>query len=90
MEMLLVYKFGHVNQLWVLDNTKKEIWSKCNLCVTTQISARKNLAQKDPITLQSPAGTSPEQPQIATMKEKPSLLPKRESRALQTRFGGTE
>ncbi|WZZ51068.1 hypothetical protein YC2023_051175 [Brassica napus] len=37
-----------------------------------------------------PAGTSPEQPQIATMKEKPSLHPKRESRALQTRFGGTE
>ncbi|KAF2601512.1 hypothetical protein F2Q70_00025725 [Brassica cretica] len=39
---------------------------------------------------QSPAGTSPEQPQIATMKEKPSYHPKKESRALQTRFGGIE
>ena len=39
---------------------------------------------------QSPAGTSPEQPQIATMKEKPSHHPKREIRAHQTRFGGTE
>ncbi|KAG5378221.1 hypothetical protein IGI04_026063 [Brassica rapa subsp. trilocularis] len=32
----------------------------------------------------------PEQPQIATMKEKPSHHPKREIRAHQTRFGGTE
>ncbi|KAF3535624.1 hypothetical protein F2Q69_00022240 [Brassica cretica] len=39
---------------------------------------------------QSPALTSPEEPQIATMKEKPSHHPKRESRALQIRFGGTE
>ncbi|KAF3580729.1 hypothetical protein DY000_02031010 [Brassica cretica] len=39
---------------------------------------------------QNPAGTSPEQPQIATMKEKPSHHPKREIRAQQTRFGGTE
>ncbi|KAF3556350.1 hypothetical protein F2Q69_00012923 [Brassica cretica] len=39
---------------------------------------------------QSPAGTSPEQPQIATMKEKPSHHPKREISAQQTRFGGTE
>uniref|UniRef100_A0A0D3D473 Uncharacterized protein n=1 Tax=Brassica oleracea var. oleracea TaxID=109376 RepID=A0A0D3D473_BRAOL len=39
---------------------------------------------------QSPAGTSAEHPQIATMKEKSSHHPKRESRALQTRFGGTE
>ena len=39
---------------------------------------------------QSPAGTSPEQPQIATLKEKPSYHPKRESTALQTRFGGIE
>ncbi|KAF3503759.1 hypothetical protein F2Q69_00044292 [Brassica cretica] len=39
---------------------------------------------------QSPSGTSPEQPQIATMKEKPSHHPKREIRAQQTRFGGTE
>ncbi|KAL0771019.1 hypothetical protein Bca101_036170 [Brassica carinata] len=39
---------------------------------------------------QIPAGTSPEQPQIATMKEKPSHHPKREIRAQQTRFGGTE
>uniref|UniRef100_A0A0D3APX9 Uncharacterized protein n=1 Tax=Brassica oleracea var. oleracea TaxID=109376 RepID=A0A0D3APX9_BRAOL len=39
---------------------------------------------------QSPAGTSPEQPQIATMKEKPSYHPKRESRALQTCFRGIE
>ncbi|WZZ71507.1 hypothetical protein YC2023_082877 [Brassica napus] len=29
-------------------------------------------------------------PQIATMKEKPSSHPKRESRALQIRFGGIE
>ncbi|KAF3553206.1 hypothetical protein F2Q69_00012469 [Brassica cretica] len=35
-------------------------------------------------TNSSPTGTSPEQPQIATMKEKPSYHPKRESRALQT------
>ncbi|KAF2532385.1 hypothetical protein F2Q70_00031621 [Brassica cretica] len=39
---------------------------------------------------QSPAGTLAEQPQIATMKEKPSHHPKREIRAHQTRFGGTE
>ncbi|KAF2618558.1 hypothetical protein F2Q68_00041518 [Brassica cretica] len=39
---------------------------------------------------QRPAGTSPEQPQIATIKEKPSHHPKREIRAQQTRFGGTE
>ena len=39
---------------------------------------------------QSPARTLPEQPQIATMKEKPSYHPKRESRALQTRFRGIE
>ena len=38
----------------------------------------------------SPAGTAPEQPQIATMKKKPSHHPKREIRAQQTRFGGTE
>ena len=36
---------------------------------------------------QSPAGTSPEQPQITTMKEKPSHHPEREIRAQQTRFG---
>ncbi|KAF3579458.1 hypothetical protein DY000_02035846 [Brassica cretica] len=39
---------------------------------------------------QSPAGMSPEQPQIATMKEKPSHHPKREIRAQQICFGGTE
>ena len=39
---------------------------------------------------QNPAGTSPEQPQIATMKEKSSHHPKREIRVQQTRFGGTE
>ncbi|KAF3580920.1 hypothetical protein DY000_02035468 [Brassica cretica] len=39
---------------------------------------------------QSLAGTSPEQPQIATMKEKPSHHPKREIRAQQIRFGRTE
>nr|VDD31508.1 unnamed protein product [Brassica oleracea] len=33
---------------------------------------------------------SPEQPQIATMKEKPSYHPKRKSTALQTRFGRIE
>ncbi|KAF8092260.1 hypothetical protein N665_0420s0023 [Sinapis alba] len=30
---LLVYKFGNVDQLWVLDDTEKEIWSKYNLCL---------------------------------------------------------
>ncbi|KAL0750916.1 hypothetical protein Bca101_032919 [Brassica carinata] len=39
---------------------------------------------------QSPAGTSPEQPPSATMKERPSHQPKREITAQQTRFGGTE
>ncbi|KAF3489347.1 hypothetical protein F2Q69_00055268 [Brassica cretica] len=39
---------------------------------------------------QSPAGTSPEQLQIATMKEKSSHHSKREIRVQQTRFGGTE
>ena len=39
---------------------------------------------------QSPAGTSSEQLQIATMKEKSSHHPKREIRVQQTRFGGTE
>ncbi|KAF3594484.1 hypothetical protein DY000_02021717 [Brassica cretica] len=48
------------------------------------------VSDKDFWGWQSPAGTSPEQPQIATMKEKPSHHPKRESRALQTRCGGTE
>lgn len=39
---------------------------------------------------QNPAGTLPKQPQIATMKEKPSHHPKREIRAQQTHFGRTE
>ncbi|WZY94954.1 hypothetical protein YC2023_067283 [Brassica napus] len=38
----------------------------------------------------APAGTSLKQPQIATMKEKPSHHPEREVRAQQTRFGRTE
>ncbi|WZZ03302.1 hypothetical protein YC2023_089223 [Brassica napus] len=39
---------------------------------------------------QSPAGISLKQPQIATMKEKPSHHPEREVRAQQTCFGRTE